>query len=100
VAGPKRYNRDHRDGNEPALVQLVERLGGAWCAGPPLDGWLYFHGRYMPVEIKLPEREGLKHEYTPAQRRWFSWARAHGGSWFVWRTEADVLRDMGGRVAA
>ena len=89
-----------RDANEQALLQLAERLGAHWCEAPPLDGWVFVRGRWMPVEIKRPEVGGLKHEYTPAQKRFLSWCELRGGPWWVWRTEQDVMRDLGARVAA
>jgi hypothetical protein len=89
-----------RDANEQALLDLAARLGGHWCEAPPLDGWCFVRGRWMPVEFKVPEREGLQHEYTPAQRRFFAWCTLRAAPWWVWRTDADVIRDLGARVAA
>jgi hypothetical protein len=96
----KRYNRNTRDANEQPLVQLSEGLGGWWREDGPLDGWVWIprQARWMPVEIKMPEREGTAHEYTPAQQRFFRWARERAAPWFVWRTEADVIRDIAGRA--
>jgi hypothetical protein len=91
---------DPRDANEAALIALAERLGAHWCKAPPLDGWVFVRGRWMPVEIKRPEREGQVWEYTPAQRKFFSWCRNRGATWWLWRTDADVLRDLGARVTA
>ena len=97
MAGRINYRRNTRDANEQPLVKLAERLGGAWREDGPLDGWLWVprQARWMPVEIKLPEREGLANEYTPLQRRFFTWAREVNAPWWVWRTEDDVLRCMG-----
>src|SRR5262249_42615194 len=89
-----------RDSNEHALVQLCRRLGAQWVEVGPLDGWLLWRGVWLPVEIKHPKREGLTHEYTPYQHRFFAFCRESGGRWLVWRTDADVLRDLGARVAA
>ena len=89
-----------RDANEQALLRIAERLGAAWYEAGPLDGWIVFRGAWFPVEIKLPEREGLKHEYTPVQKRFFAWCEIRRAKWFVWRDEADVVRDLGGRVSA
>jgi hypothetical protein len=96
----KPHRANPRDANEQALLKLAERLGAHWHEAPPLDGWVFVRGRWMPVEIKLPEREGLAHEFTPAQRRFLSWCRQRNAPWWVWRTEADVLRDLGGQVSA
>lgn len=67
-----RHADTHRDGNENPLVALAEQLGGRFRPGPPLDGWLWARGSWLPVEIKLPEREDDK----------------------------DVLRTLGARVSA
>ena len=89
-----------RDDNELELVTLARQLGGQWILQGPLDGWLLHRGLWVPVEIKRPERDGLKSEYTPAQRRFFTFCRDNGGRWVVWRTRADVMRTLGARVAA
>lgn len=89
-----------RDLNEQDLVKLAESLGGHWLQEGPLDGWVFVRGRWMPVEIKRPEREGLAHEYTPMQRRFFTWCRERGAPWWIWRTSADVIGYLGGRVTA
>jgi hypothetical protein len=96
----KRYSHNHRDLNEQQLVKFAQSLGGHWLAEGPLDGWLFHRGLWLPVEIKRPEREGLAHEYTPMQRRFFTWCNERGARWLVWRTSADVIKDLGGRVAA
>jgi hypothetical protein len=89
-----------RDANQDALIAVAERLGCNWLQAPPLDGWCWVRGRWMPVEIKRPEREGQLFEYTPAQRRFFRWCELRGALWWVWRTESDVIRDLGGRISA
>jgi hypothetical protein len=89
-----------RDGNEERLLKVAATLGGEWLEQGPLDGWVVWRGTWRPVEIKLPEREGLVHEYTPAQKRFFGWCRTRSAKWLTWRTEADVIRDLGGRVVA
>ena len=89
-----------RDTNEQPLIRLAERLGAHWLQQGPLDGWILFRGQFRCVEIKRAEREGLAWEYTPAQKKFFAWCRVHGGSWWVWRAEADVMRDLGARVSA
>ena len=100
--GMKRHNRNTRDANEAALLTVARTLGADWLEEGPLDGWLWVarQQRWVPVEIKKPEREGHAHEYTPAQRRFFTWCKACNAPWLVWRTTADVIRDLGGRIAA
>jgi hypothetical protein len=88
---------NHRDANEAALLTTAEKLGAHWREGPPLDGWVFVRGRWMPVEIKNPAREGAAAEYTPRQARFLSWCRNLGAPWWVWRTTADVVRDLGAK---
>lgn len=88
-----------RDANEQALLTTALTLGAQWLEQGPLDGWIFWRGQWLPVEIKLPEREATKHEYTPAQQRFFRWCRDRNARWLVWRTDADVIRDLSGRVA-
>lgn len=95
----KPHRANPRDLNEDPLLRLAEQLGGHWREGPPLDGWIFHRGRWMPVEIKRPEREGLAHEFTPAQKRFVSWCQQWRAPWWVWRSEADVLRDLNTKVA-
>lgn len=96
----KRYNRNRRDANEQPLVKTAQQLGAQWWEDGPLDGWVLFRGVWTPCEIKIPEREGEADEYTPAQLRFFRWCSEHRAKWFTWRTDEDVLRDLGAKVAA
>lgn len=95
-----RLAETHRDRNEPELIAAAERCGARLYPGPPLDGWLLHRGLWVaPVEIKMPEREGQVHEYTPAQRRFFTWCETYGAPHFTWRTVTDVLRKLGMRAS-
>lgn len=91
-----RHNRNQRDANERALIELAASLGAHWIETPPLDGfvWIPRMAKYMPVEIKIPDREGLKHEFTPLQKRFIARCELLGAPYWVWRTSADVLRDL------
>lgn len=89
-----------RDDNELPLIEHARIFGAQWRVGGPLDGWILWRGLWIPVEIKRPEREGHADEYTPLQRRFFSFCRDYGGKWFTWRTEADVERDLCARRSA
>ena len=100
MSGSKRFSRNHRDTNEPPLLELAKRLGARWIEEGPLDGWIFFRGSWMPVEIKLPEREGLASEYTAHQKRFLSWCRGTGATVLLWRTEDDVIKSLGGRRTA
>lgn len=95
-----RYVIHRKDRNHAALVALAERLGMTFYVAPPLDGWAYNPRRklWMCVEIKHPDREGHADEYTPLQRRFFERCKADNAPWWVWRTEADVVRDWEGNA--
>lgn len=96
-----RYAETHRDSNEPALVKIARQLGAGWYQSHPLDGWVLHRGVWLgPSEIKMPEREGLAHEYTPAQKRFLTWAIANRAPHFTWRTEEDVYKTLGARRSA
>lgn len=90
----------HRDANEEALLKVAAMLGVAVWLGPPLDGWALFRGRWFPIEIKMPEREGTQNEYTPAQQRFLRWCQDHNSPVYTWRTNQDVIAFAGGRVGA
>lgn len=85
----------HRvDQNQSALVKVFTQLSGVWVpyANKPFDGWAY-HTRfgYLPVEIKLEEREGHANEYTPRQRKLLKRMKDAGLPWLIWRSENDVV---------
>ena len=91
------HQHNKRDANERVLIELAEQLGGHWIEAGPLDGYIFvprLANLLRPVEIKLPEREGSAHEYTPAQRRFFSRCELIKLPVFIWRTGHDVLRDL------
>jgi hypothetical protein len=95
-----RYSQNTRDANETAIVKTLERLGGHWYQAPPLDGWVLWRGLWKPAEIKMPEREGLKYEYTASQQRFLRFAAARGGEVLVLRTDDDVIAALAGRRSA
>lgn len=98
MPGPQRYSHDHRDNNEDPLIALAEQVGACMRKGPPLDWWAWVPRRAMwvPVEVKDPKREGHADEFTPQQVQFRAWCdRNHAPHW-VWRTDADVLRDLQG----
>ena len=90
------------DANHAELVTHAEALGGHIIRIGPLDGWCWnprtLH--YRPFEIKTPEREGLEHEYTPQQKRFFRWCHQHNAIWWVWRNKLDVEACLGARRSA
>lgn len=98
------YNRPQitrRDANEKSLTGVARGLGIRLVQVGPLDFWGWFPRRdeWLPIEIKLPEREGHKNEYTEAQKEFLALCEQVGMKRLIWRTEDDVLRDCGGRAA-
>lgn len=89
-----------RDTNEPELVKFARELGVLLECHPPLDWWAWWRGQWTPVEIKRPDKEGWKSEYTDAQVLFLARCKERGARVETWRTEADVLRFVGGRVGA
>jgi hypothetical protein len=80
-----------RDANEAEIVSCWRSIGGAWYYGAPLDGWAGIAGRWIPVEIKRPERKGGAREYTVSQQA-FRLARSIDGlPWETWRTVDDCI---------
>jgi hypothetical protein len=66
---PFRYAQ-RRDANETLIEHAVAKCGAQWVQAPPLDGWVGWQGRWIPVEIKRPPgpRGGLSgRHYTPTQ---------------------------------
>lgn len=89
-----------RDENESRLVQVAQALGAVWIQAPPFDGWLYFRGTWYLVEIKQPQREGRKHEYTDAQKLTILRLNERQVPWYTLRTDDDVYRLLGARRTA
>jgi hypothetical protein len=85
-----------RDANEPQLVVLARQLGAyLYCTDDPGDWLCGFRGAWIVVEIKSEDGEP-----TPAQIRFSREARERRLPYWTWRTEDDVLRDLGARRAA
>lgn len=84
-----------RDANESPLIALARQLGAEFEKIGPLDWWCGFRGRWVPLEIKTDEGE-----YTPKQKNFIGRCKARGLPVWTWRTEADVLGDLGARRAA
>ena len=90
----------HRDSNEDPLIALAERLGAHIFMTGPLDFWCWIRGRWLVVEIKRPDREGEKREFTRLQTKFFKWCEQHGAQYHVWRTDVDVMKTLGAKVSA
>jgi hypothetical protein len=89
-----------RDSNESAILASVEPLGGFWLPTAPLDGWLWDRRAWHLCEVKRPDKEGWRSEFTDGQRRLVIRLNEHHVPYRVLRTEADVLAVMGARRSA
>lgn len=95
-----RYSQNTRDANEDPLLRTARALGAGFWQAPPLDGWVIHRGVWQPAEIKMPHREGHKHEYTPSQLRFLRFAADAHAPVLIWRTDEDVIASLGGVIAA
>ena len=84
-----------RDTNESELVRFAEALGAMWIQTPPLDGWVFWRGRFTPVEIKHGNNT-----YTDSQVSFLARCKEREAPVWTWRTTADVARCLGARIAA
>ena len=91
-----------RDSNEPGLLKLVAPLNGLWIPSGEItfDGILWNRRCWNLVEIKRPEREGRKNEFTDEQVRLMAKLKERGAPLEVIRTEDDMLALMGARRSA
>jgi hypothetical protein len=97
---PKPRYAARRDNNHGPLVAIAQAIGGLWLPDGPFDGWLSWRGVWHLVEIKRPDKEGWKNEYTEDQVRMLIRLRERGIEPTIWRTEFDVYKTMGVRVGA
>lgn len=95
-----RHLRHRRDNNHHDLVKLAEQLGAGWLPDGPFDGWTNWRGVWHLTEIKNPDCEGHKDEYTPDQIKLMAWLKERGIKWWVWRTPRDVFEHLGARQTA
>ncbi len=90
-----------RDNNDSELAMLAAGLG-VWLTRTdwPTDYLCFFRGLWDLIEIKRPDKEGWKSEFTPAQISFRAEAARRGARLVVWRTREDVLAFVGAREAA
>lgn len=86
-----------RDDNEPTLISFARQIGADFEKVGPLDWWCGFRGKWVPLEIKNIDG---KNEYTDKQVRFLIRCKERQLPVWTWRTEADVMRDLGARVTA
>jgi hypothetical protein len=84
-----------RDANESPLIMLATQLGAVFEKLGPLDWWCGYRGRWIPLEIKTDEGT-----YTPKQINFIARCKARDLPVWTWRSEADVMRDLGARRVA
>lgn len=86
-----------RDTNEGALISLARRIGAEFEQAPPLDWWCGWRGLWVPVEVK--NLDG-RNKYTDSQVLFIAKCKQRQLPVWTWRTEDDVLRDLGARRTA
>jgi hypothetical protein len=97
---PRTYTVHRKDVNHDKLVKAAKRCGAHWIHAGPFDGWIHiakWGGEYLPVEIKDPDKEGHKDEFTEKQRKLREEWADRRMKLLIWRSESDVIRDLGGR---
>lgn len=88
-----RTRHNKRDENEPVIIDAAEQCGIHWLRQGPLDLWCFRQGRWVPVEIKKPERSGHKDEFRQSQKDFMALCDRIGAPYLVWRTRDDVIQD-------
>ena len=78
-----------RDSNENELVKAARKMGALIVYAPPLDAWVGWRGKWIPVEIKSE-----KGKYTDSQVDFLARCSFKGLPAFTWRDLNDVLRDL------
>jgi hypothetical protein len=83
-----------RDLNEPELIAAAKTLGWMlWKMHEPADWLALRQGRFYVVEIKNPDCEGHRDEFTGQQLIFHRDVKNAGGEVLVWRRVDDILRD-------
>lgn len=90
-----------RDDNDSTLAAGARALGW-WLikTDEPGDYLGGYRGQWYVVEIKNPDKEGHKDEFTDDQRQFHAEAFRRGLPVLVWRTADDVYRDSQARRCA
>lgn len=89
-----------RDSNESTILSVVEPLGGFWLPAGPFDGWLWDRSKWNLCEVKRPDKQGWKDEFTSDQKILITKLNTRSLPWHVLRTEDDVLKLLNGRKSA
>jgi hypothetical protein len=90
-----------RDNNDPELRTFAERMGWRlWQLKEPCDYIGLRRGVWFAIEIKNPDCEGHKDEFTYDEKKFIAEVSAVGGRILLWRTKDDVIRDSQARISA
>lgn len=81
-----------RDANEHELVELAFAIGARFEKFGPLDFWVSWRGKWVPLEIKNPDG---RNRYTEEQILFLARCNERQMPVWTWRTENDVYRDLG-----
>jgi hypothetical protein len=81
-----------RDENEPDLVRLARQLGAVmWLLDEPVDWLCGWRGSWYPTEIKNVHG---RNRLTSPQELFLATAKERALPVWIWRSQADVLRDL------
>lgn len=94
----RRFGR--RDDNEATILSPVEALGGLWIPAEPFDGWMWNRRCWNLCEVKRPDKEGHKDEFTDDQLKLMIRLKERSIPFHVLRIDADVLALMGAKQTA
>ncbi len=81
-----------RDANEKSLMQVMAQLG-IWFIPRvgPCDGWAFYKGRWVCVEIKTPRGRNTK-----SQKEFMAECDLLGAPYQLWREPDDIVRFANG----
>lgn len=85
-----RHNK--RDANEPEILNALTNVHIPWYEAGPLDGWIFLHGQWMPVEIKMPGES-----FRQSQKDFIDVCAAFGRPCLVWRSVDDAIAAVNAR---
>jgi hypothetical protein len=86
---------------EPGLLSLARPLGWEfWKLNEPCDWLGLFRGQWYTIEVKNPECEGHRDEFTVKQILFHKEVKQRGGRVLIWRRHEDILADSGARLSA
>jgi hypothetical protein len=84
--------KNKRDENEPGIVEMIQRLGGAWRAcsrHEGHDGWVAWGSLWLCAEVKNPAHHW---KLTRAERVMQIWCINNGVEYYILQYPEDVQR--------